>query len=145
MPSHPETIREEAANVLLAQLLRDHGLTARGDLPRTARKLLDDGEILVSGGGGQKAKVTKSPSANSMPWVRLAPISEGSLTASREPDLSLPTLWSKVTTPISEGQWSRHQTPTWRLSQSPVAVKGQAPVNAFGNQLLSYWSPKDFA
>ncbi len=31
MPSHPETIREEAANVLLAQLLRDHGLAARAE------------------------------------------------------------------------------------------------------------------
>ena len=31
MPPHPETIREEAANVLLAQLLRDHGLSARAE------------------------------------------------------------------------------------------------------------------
>ena len=31
MPPHPETIREEAANVLLAQLLRDHGLAARAE------------------------------------------------------------------------------------------------------------------
>ena len=31
MPSRPETIREEAANVLLAQLLRDHGLSARAE------------------------------------------------------------------------------------------------------------------
>ena len=31
MPSHPETIREEAANVLLAQILRDHGLSARAE------------------------------------------------------------------------------------------------------------------
>lgn len=31
MPIHPETIREEAANVLLAQLLRDHGLSARAE------------------------------------------------------------------------------------------------------------------
>ncbi len=31
MPSHPETIREEAANALLAQLLRDHGLAARAE------------------------------------------------------------------------------------------------------------------
>ena len=29
--AHPETIREEAANVLLAQLLRDHGLEARAE------------------------------------------------------------------------------------------------------------------
>ena len=45
---------------------------ARADLLRTARKLLDTGEILVSG-GGQKAKRTKSPYANSMRWVRSAP------------------------------------------------------------------------
>ena len=31
MPSRSETIREEAANVLLAQLLRDHGLSARAE------------------------------------------------------------------------------------------------------------------
>lgn len=31
MPARPETIREEAANVLLAQLLRDHGLSARAE------------------------------------------------------------------------------------------------------------------
>ena len=31
MPSRPETIREEAANVLLAQILRDHGLAARAE------------------------------------------------------------------------------------------------------------------
>lgn len=47
---------------------------ARADLLRTARKLLDAGEIFVSGGGGQKAKVTKSPSANSIPWVKSAPM-----------------------------------------------------------------------
>jgi hypothetical protein len=31
MPSRSETIREEAANVLLAQILRDHGLSARAE------------------------------------------------------------------------------------------------------------------
>ena len=31
MLSRSETIREEAANVLLAQLLRDHGLSARAE------------------------------------------------------------------------------------------------------------------
>ena len=49
MPPHPETIREEAANVLLAQLLRDHGLSARADLLRSAVRLLDNGAVWVPG------------------------------------------------------------------------------------------------
>ena len=46
--SHPEHIREEAANVLLAQLLRDHGLSARAE--RRSRQGAPDIRVDLRGG-----------------------------------------------------------------------------------------------